>query len=110
MTGNGGASFGHGVWQSLTMTSRSIGATFRSMNARSPTPMSVPPPPYNSIGVLANTFLTSCTAASQHATTTSAPYPSWRVRPPSSATALASCVSSIEPDVSIRKPGLGRGW
>ena len=46
MTGNGGTSGGHGVWQSVTMTSRSIGVVFRSMNQRRPTPMSVPPPPY----------------------------------------------------------------
>ncbi len=105
MTGNGGASSGHGVRQSLTMTSRSIGAVFRSTNARRPTRRSVPPPPYNSTCVPENAFLTLCTAASQQATTTSAPYPSWRVKPASSATARASCESSIEPEVSIRKPG-----
>src|SRR3954467_15350040 len=70
ITGNGGTSFGHGVRQSLTTTSRSIGCPFRAVNALRPTPMSVPPPPYSSIGVPANAFLTSCTAASQHATTT----------------------------------------
>ena len=30
MTGNGGASSGHGVWQSVTTTRRSIGPLFRS--------------------------------------------------------------------------------
>ena len=66
---------------------------FRSMNARSPTPMSVPPPPYNSTCVAEKTFLTSCTAASQHATTTSAPYPSWRVRPRQFGDALSPAAS-----------------
>src|SRR3954454_22353765 len=108
-TGNGGVSCGHGVWQSVTITRRSIGARFRSVNERRPTPMSVPPPPYNSTGAPAKTFLTPCTAASQHATTTSTPCPSCRVSPPSSDTARANWESAIDPDVSIRNPALGRG-
>src|SRR5262249_43725620 len=72
-TGNGGASLGHGVRQSLTMTSRSIAGVLPSMNVRRPTPMSVPPPPYSSTCAAVNTRFTLCTAPSQHATTTSAP-------------------------------------
>src|SRR5262249_52286992 len=109
ITGNGGTFSGHGVRQSVTITSRSIGSTFLSMNARMPTPMPVPPPPYSSTCAAENTSLTSCTAASQHATMTSAPCPSCRGRPPSSATALDSGGSSIELEVSIRTPGRGRG-
>jgi len=42
-------------------------------------------------------------------TTTSAPYLSWRVKPASSDTARAICVSVIEPDVSIQEACIGRG-
>src|SRR6185295_9733425 len=69
-TGNGGAWLGHGVRQSVTITSRSIGAVFRSANVRRPTPMSVPPPPYSSTCAAENTRFTLCTAPSQQATTT----------------------------------------
>jgi len=71
ITGNGGASSGHGVWQSLTITSRSIAGALRSTNQRMPSRMSVPPPPYNSTGAAVKTFFTLCTAASQQATITS---------------------------------------
>ena len=65
ITGKGGVFAGHGVWQSVTITSKSIGSNVRSMNVRIPTPISVPPPPYNSTCVAENTLLTLCTAASQ---------------------------------------------
>src|SRR6185436_15629192 len=66
-TGNVGASSGHGVLQSVTITSRSIGAIVRSTKARSPSRKSVPPPPNNSTFAAEKTRRTFCTAASHEA-------------------------------------------